>query len=296
MEPGKPLTFLDHHIVSGNGIIGATPAMIIDGVPDDAFLAKPKEGDDRSTCTRHKQRNARSREGQASLFTGRSAWQPANLSTKAAGISALPDRTIVDVQAKSEAWSTFTSSEDLTREQLMADAYCAAVTFPRSEASKSWTVAPYDLLYELRDHPDADLPEEAVTRVSELAARYRFLHWHLTFPEVFGSAGAGTEDERCGWTGGFDVVLGNPPWDTLSPDRKEFFKSWLPEIASLSSDDQGDAIDDALVVSPQLRHRWDSHRLDLFATSRFFRRSTRAAVRQRHRRQHPGKSQCCWCK
>ena len=44
LEPGKPLGFLDAHIKCGNALIGATPALIDQGIPDDAF--KPVEGDD----------------------------------------------------------------------------------------------------------------------------------------------------------------------------------------------------------------------------------------------------------
>src|SRR5690606_16190337 len=45
-EPGKPLSFLDHHIVCGNSLLGTTPALLEAGVPDEAF--KPLGGDDKA--------------------------------------------------------------------------------------------------------------------------------------------------------------------------------------------------------------------------------------------------------
>ena len=46
-----------------------------------------------------------------------------------------------------------------------------------------------------------------------VAARHRFLHWPLTFPEVFCDAdGMPLAD------GGFDAVIGNPPWDMVRGD------------------------------------------------------------------------------
>jgi hypothetical protein len=49
LEPGKPLSFLDHHIRCGNSLIGATPELIAASLPDEAF--KPIEGDDKTACS-----------------------------------------------------------------------------------------------------------------------------------------------------------------------------------------------------------------------------------------------------
>ena len=44
MQPGRPLALLDGHIKVGNSLLGTTPALLADGIPDDAFT--PIEGDD----------------------------------------------------------------------------------------------------------------------------------------------------------------------------------------------------------------------------------------------------------
>ena len=46
----------------------------------------------------------------------------------------------------------------------------------------------------------------------QVSLEQRFFHWELEFPDVF------TPQRR-----GFDAVLGNPPWETMQPQSKEFF-------------------------------------------------------------------------
>ena len=61
--------------------------------------------------------------------------------------------------------------------------------------------------------------------VEWLAREYQFFHWHLAFPEVFEGGG-----ER-GDIGGFHCVLGNPPWERVKLQEKEWFAQRSPEIA-----------------------------------------------------------------
>ena len=49
-----------------------------------------------------------------------------------------------------------------------------------------------------------------------VADDHHFFHWALEFPEVMVDRG------------GFDAVIGNPPWNTLSPDVREFFSTFDP--------------------------------------------------------------------
>lgn len=59
----------------------------------------------------------------------------------------------------------------------------------------------------LADNPEHDPAAAKVVR--EQTGAYHFLHWHHVFAEVFEN-------------GGFDLVVGNPPWERLKFQEKEF--------------------------------------------------------------------------
>ncbi|MGI8740662.1 MAG: Eco57I restriction-modification methylase domain-containing protein [Gammaproteobacteria bacterium] len=72
---------------------------------------------------------------------------------------------------------------------------------------------------------DALDAEQLLNRARELVAREGFLHWEVAFPTVW----RGLED---GYPrGGFDAVIGNPPWDRMKLQEVEWFAARKPEIA-----------------------------------------------------------------
>ena len=82
----------------------------------------------------------------------------------------------------------------------------------------------------IAQRPDSVGLDSTIDEVERLADEYRFFHWHLEFPEIFGdltAADAGPE----GWPGGFDCLLGNPPWERVKLQEQEFFAARDPEIA-----------------------------------------------------------------
>ena len=66
LEPGKPLSFLDHHVQCGNSLLGTTPALLAKGIPDEAF--EPIEGDDKKWCSALKRQNKEDRNNQPRMF------------------------------------------------------------------------------------------------------------------------------------------------------------------------------------------------------------------------------------
>jgi hypothetical protein len=226
LEPGRPLSFLDHHIKVGNSLLGATPELIAEGIPDSAFAALTL--DDTKVVSAWKKRNKEERkeleEKQGDLFGPEPVLEKdlEQLSRELSGISAVSANDL-DTVAKLEArYHTLERSDLLRRDHLIADAWCAAFVWPRDggpQTPDGITAATFDALASGK----GGLVPDQQRLLDELSRRYRFFHWHLEFADVFFP-----EEGR---DGGFDVVLGNPPWDQLQMSPKEFFAHRDPAIA-----------------------------------------------------------------
>ena len=214
LEPGRPLTFLDSHVRLGNALLGATPALMAGGVPDAAWTAL--EGDDKRVATALRRRNRTAAEGQAELWPA-GADPAAQVAAAVAAVERAPDTDVAALAGKETSWSDLLGSAAYRHEKLVADAWCAAFVWPKAPGPLEHLAPTNDLWWRLRDR--AARPDPAlVAEVERLAAEYRFFHWHLAFPQVFAR-------------GGFDVVLGNPPWERVKLQEQEFFASRDDEIA-----------------------------------------------------------------
>jgi len=217
LDPSKPLGFLDHRIKCGNSIIGATPELLAKGIPDDAF--KPIEGDDPTVATSIRRKNRGERQGQADLFTiseDRPDWLEAT--TAYATWISLPEDNIEQVAEKAKQYETLVDNSVIRHQQELADLWTAAFFWPLT-ADTLETVPTQDTFRRLRDGAYA-LDRKTAKQVKALAEKHRFFHWHLEFPEVFMQGQ------------GFDCNLGNPPWERIKLQEKEFFAQRDPEIAN----------------------------------------------------------------
>ena len=234
LEPGKPLSFLDHRIQCGNSLIGATPALLKDGIPDDAF--KPIEGDDRAVCSEYRKHNKQEREGQQRLF----AYAPepwtrlGNLATGLLQLEEISDDSIAGVRRKQERWEQLVRSQGYIYSRLWADAWCAAFVWKKIRDHSHPYPITEELFRKIERNPFHVVNTWHEQEIRRLAEQYQFFHWHLAFPDVF-RVPVGDEEpenEQTGWNGGFDVVLGNPPWERIKLQEKEWFATRRPEIAN----------------------------------------------------------------
>ncbi|MDN5853096.1 MAG: SAM-dependent DNA methyltransferase, partial [Actinomycetia bacterium] len=132
LEPGTPLSFLDAHIKHGNALVGATPRLLRDGVPDKAFT--PIVGDDRAVASTLAKRNAAERTGQFDLFDTDTEVRVANTAF-AAGlrqITAAPAGTLAEVRRQEAAYRDLVASAGYARACHVADAWCAAFVWPKT--------------------------------------------------------------------------------------------------------------------------------------------------------------------
>ena len=278
MEPGKPLSFLDHHIQVGNSLLGTTPGLIARGIPDEAF--EPIEGDDKEACSFLRKRNKAEREGFGGLFAGEDAAAQAKLRQAAAAIDEIDDDRPEHIRQKEAAFRDARQNSAFRRALKLANIWCAAFVikkrFPESAPrnspilpiaaaatatavqgglfggteetvrmkpkkgkapARAPTETPTGITSKhLRDLVEGQaIDERVLAEARMLAEEYQFFHWHLAFPEVFQSLETIDPKDSKGWKGGFDVILGNPPWERVKLEEKQWFETKAPEIANAST-------------------------------------------------------------
>lgn len=81
---------------------------------------------------------------------------------------------------------------------------------------------------DIADADKVDAINALLHECRELAREEGFLHWELAFPTAWRGLETGSPQ------GGFDVVIGNPPWDRMKLQQVEWFAERRPEIARQS--------------------------------------------------------------
>jgi hypothetical protein len=187
-NPDKPLTFLAHRIRCGDSLVGVTDLSCLStGIPDEAF--EPLGGDDRRLATHAKKRNRLERTGKRYFFAPEETFL--HIAKRDKPLHTRPEDTIADVRAKAEAYYTLRSDLSYRNLRLACNLWTAAFfqTYQRENIPFLTTETLSTL----------DPPVHLHSWVEATANFLPFFHWVLEFPSIMEE-------------GGFDVVLGNPPF------------------------------------------------------------------------------------
>jgi len=253
VDPGLPLGFFDAQIRCGDALLGVFDLKVLDaGVPDAAY--KPLTGDDKEVARYYAQKNKREQAEKSRVAEGFGFNRARDLLRDFEALRAMPEETVEQIEAKAARLRAVTA-EGASAWHLEAacDLYIAAFLLPKEKGGAhsgphglprrgAESVPTSGTLWEwLRGVQ----PFQALFAACIDAARAsRAFHWPLEFPNVM---------QR----GGFDVVLGNPPWERVEVQEQEIFAVSHPEIATARNTAQRKKLIDALKESqPEAYAKW----------------------------------------
>ncbi|GAY16435.1 Eco57I restriction-modification methylase domain-containing protein [Mycobacterium sp. shizuoka-1] len=224
-DADRPFPFLDAHFRVGNALLGTTPELLRHNIPDTAFV--PLGEDDKEWTSKLKARNKKERQADDNQLTLSFGAETLNVETSQFTKAAREADTgtvasVAALRARADAWRRLETDPDLVAAKLVADAWCAAFVQPKTGATTSGQGITHATIRTLSETPES-VPDTLIAQINVLARQYRFFHWHLEFPGIFTVPDDGSADAGTGWTGGFSCVVGNPPWERVKIQDKEFF-------------------------------------------------------------------------
>ena len=205
---GAPLSFLDHHLRCGDSLFGSWV----------------RNGIDRAT-----------EQGGPLFLQG-----PLKRATRAAApmqiIEGLPDAEIAEAHRSVEA---FAEIEEMTTPLnaflSLVQAFDWLNICDRDDKAALYAYflgifgAPIDIalgkIEVLTGVEGGERFARLLDQAREILNDERFFNWQVAFPGVW------SEWESAGLNGGFDAVIGNPPWDRMKLQQVEWFAARRPQIA-----------------------------------------------------------------
>ena len=264
VEPGRPLGFLDSHFVCGDATLGIDDIKILTGeIPSEAY--KALVGDDKDVCKRLSTANRT-----AAKQVKRNALAPVLPTVKGSLDEAweildrMGENTVEEIEAKQAAYHKLLTSAKANTLTRAANLFTAAFLMPKTAENEALVPTSTHLASVVTGSMMFTPPSDEMIAAAEKACRdSRVLHWPLVFPTVFAH-------------GGFDCVLGNPPWDRIKLQEKEFFAARDPSIANaLNAAVRKKLIDELPTTNPALFESFQAAKRRAETSSQFVHESGR---------------------
>jgi len=212
-EEGRPLSFLNHHLQCGDALLGLVDLKALQvGISPAAF--KPLSGDDKNTCKELAKDNKAGLKALEKAFDKRQTlsleFEKAPGLAELQALEELPFETPADIAKRESAYDAIRAQAGDSRLAHAADLLLGAFVLPKTEQNADSVPTSETLFLELFSESRSAKHQQQLDAARAACIEARVLHWPLVFPQVF---------KR----GGFDCILGNPPWERIKLQEEEFF-------------------------------------------------------------------------
>ncbi|WP_418905313.1 Eco57I restriction-modification methylase domain-containing protein (plasmid) [Borreliella turdi] len=201
---GTPLSFIEHHIKVGNALLGYTK--------DEFFSVTEKRF-----------------QAGYSLFKKRIEEITTILKDNYQKIKGINDTTKEDIEESKAIYSEYDKSKNTDNLRIIFSLIkLYALSFNKSLKFKEnieLSSTPYvtDLIEHIINNKTSSEDEENIEKIKKISTYYKFFHYGIEFPDA---------------KDGFDIVIGNPPWEKTKFDESEFFSKHIPSYRKLSISEQ----------------------------------------------------------
>ncbi|WP_420025401.1 Eco57I restriction-modification methylase domain-containing protein [Borreliella valaisiana] len=197
---GTPLSFIEHHIKVGNALLGYTK--------DEFFYITKKKF-----------------ESGFSLFKKRIEEITIILEDSYQKIKGINDTTKEDIEKSKNIYKEYEESEDIDNLRIIFSLIkLYSLSFDKSlNIEFSDITAVISLIENILVNKTSSKDKEKIEKIRKLSSYYKFFHYGIEFPDI---------------QEGFDIVIGNPPWEKTKFNEAEFFSKHIPSYRKLSIKEQ----------------------------------------------------------
>ena len=229
----KPLSFIDHHLKVGNSLLGVMDLDVLKlGIPAAAYTEQKPIGkgeyaltlSDKTVCKSLKSRNTKERKvfSQNVIDTGLGTLGSVGLNLAHYGYKNIDELSADTIKAEERKAEQNERNQKVIEDSVVFKAcnlLLAAFLSEKTQATQHLVPTTKDLDLLLTDPEDyAQSHQDILDHAAKVCAENNVMHWPFAFMEVMAQ-------------GGFDCVLGNPPWEKPQLEDKQWFAPYCIEIA-----------------------------------------------------------------
>ncbi|PRR59227.1 Eco57I restriction-modification methylase domain-containing protein, partial [Borreliella burgdorferi] len=197
---GTPLSFIEHHIKAGNALLGYTKDEFFD-------IVKKKF------------------ESGFSLFKKRIKEIITILGDIYQKIKGINDTTKEDIEKSKKIYKEYEESKDIDNLRIVFSLIkLYSLSFDKSLNIEFSDIASViSLIENILGNKTSSEDKEKIEKIRKLSSYYKFFHYGIEFPDI---------------QEGFDIVIGNPPWEKTKFNETEFFSKHIPNYRKLGIKEQ----------------------------------------------------------